>query len=133
MVGNSGVRFTIEGEGGNDLLIGGNNDDTFNGGDGNDSFLGGKGFNEVTGGAGADRFGFRPEDDVFVITDFEQGVDQLILVNFAPSLTFDALTQGGFVFEDGNDLVIGTGSKGYILENTQLSDWSADDLGFLTI
>ncbi|WP_146347931.1 calcium-binding protein [Phaeobacter marinintestinus] len=76
-----GVRDDwLEGGDDDDLLRGDLNDDTLFGGAGQDRMVGGKGDDVQTGGAGADVFMFRGTDfGTDVITDFELGVDRLLL------------------------------------------------------
>ena len=69
----------IIGASGNDQLFGGTGDDHLQGGDGDDYLEGGDGDDILTGAAGADTFVFN--DGVDVISDFEQGLDEV---------TFDA-------------------------------------------
>jgi hypothetical protein len=129
MSGNSEVLFTIEGGNGEDWLAGGNGDETFHGGNGNDTIIGGRGYDVATGAAGADIFAFVAGDDVLVITDFEQGVDQIAFVNLPSGFQFQDLAP--FVAQDGNDLTVSSGSQQVRLQNTQLSDWSSDDVFFV--
>ncbi len=59
----------VQGQAGNDVLIGGRLQDTLVGGEGNDT---------LTGGLGRDTFGFGPSDlGADVITDFQEGVDRI--------------------------------------------------------
>jgi len=67
------------GAGGHDLLLGGNGQDSLDGGDGNDALAGGHGGDWLTGGAGADLFVLGEGGGEDVITDFEVGVDRLVL------------------------------------------------------
>ncbi len=60
----------LNGRGGNDILIGGNGDDVIIGGNGRDT---------LTGGAGVDYFRFAEEGNPDTITDFEKGVDKILL------------------------------------------------------
>ena len=106
----------LDGNVGNDVLIGGAGDDTLDGGEGNDSLTGGagndwlvgaEGSDTLTGGEGSDRFflvaGFGPD----LITDFEDGVDFLVLDN---GLVFSDLsitqTQNATLIEVGDELLV---------------------------
>lgn len=129
ITGNSFVRYTIDGDDGDDWLAGGNNNETFDGGNDNDTIIGGRGYDIATGGSGADIFAFVAGDDTLVITDFEQGVDQIAFVNLPAGFKFENLAP--FVSQDGNDLTIRSGSQEVRLINTQLSDWSSDDVFFV--
>lgn len=118
----------IDGENDNDWLDGRAGNDIIVGGTGNDIIIGGRGVDVVKGDAGADVFAFFQFDDTMIITDFEAGVDDLALVNFAKGLTVKNLIP--YVSQDGNDVVIAGGTQEIRFENTQLSDLSADDVFF---
>lgn len=78
LIGNdSGV--VLDGGAGDDFLLGGAGFDGLRGGTGNDTLGGGRGVDILTGGSGADRFVYNWGDDHDVITDFEQGVDKIVL------------------------------------------------------
>ncbi|AKR54916.1 T1SS secreted agglutinin RTX [Devosia sp. H5989] len=62
--------FTLDGHGGNDILIGSGGDDFLIGGDGNDILFGGAGFDTLTGGTGADTFKLGNLDAADLITDY---------------------------------------------------------------
>ncbi len=61
---------------GNDALSGGNGQDLLDGGAGADKLDGGAGDDVLFGGEGADFFVFNFGNDL--VTDFEQGVDQIV-------------------------------------------------------
>lgn len=119
----------ILGRGGNDWLAGGNGNDTIRGGTGNDTLVGGKGNDRVTGEAGADVFAFAIGDDTMTITDFEPGVDDLALVNLREGFTVQDLLP--FVWQEGSDVVIRSGSQEVRFEDTQLSNLSGGDVIFV--
>ena len=82
--GNDGIN----GGKGNDRVLGGEGDDELEGGDGDDLVIGGngsdlirglEGSDTLTGGAGTDFFYLIPNTGQDVITDFEDGVDKLVL------------------------------------------------------
>ena len=81
MAHDAGVVF--EGGGGHDYLTGGAGVDNLNGGAGNDTLEGGDGWDVLTGGSGADHFVFHRGDGPDVITDFQQGVDKIVLDGFS--------------------------------------------------
>lgn len=114
---------------GNDVLNGGGGNDVLEGEDGNDEIRGGSGTDEATGGSGADRFVFFVGDGILNITDFEAGVDDLALGNVGAGFTIQDLIP--LVSQDGNDVVIGSGSQEIRFEDTQLSDLSAGDVVFV--
>ncbi|MBF9032857.1 hypothetical protein HKCCE2091_01285 [Rhodobacterales bacterium HKCCE2091] len=95
-----GGNDTVHGNGGHDWIGGGRGDDELHGGTGNDTLLGkdgddelfgdtgndiidgGEGADILTGGAGVDVFYFAEgdaNDDRDVITDFEIGVDTIVI------------------------------------------------------
>jgi uncharacterized protein len=69
----------LYGHGGHDWLLGGNGDDQLFGGAGNDVLVGGRGNDVLTGGSGRDRFVFGKSGGNDVVTDYEKGVDSLVL------------------------------------------------------
>jgi Ca2+-binding RTX toxin-like protein len=75
----SGV--VLEGGAGFDLLIGGAGWDVLNGGADGDTLEGGRGLDILTGGAGADYFVFNRDDGPDLVTDFQPGVDKIILAD----------------------------------------------------
>lgn len=77
-VGNANRNFFSSGEGA-DRLSGKGGNDTLIGGAGNDVLDGGRGRDMLTGGEGADAFIFSKGYGKDTVTDFELGVDTLIL------------------------------------------------------
>jgi len=73
----SGIVF--EGGAGHDYLVGGAGLDVLNGGTGDDTIEGGRGLDVLTGGAGADYFIFSRGDGPDLLTDFQQGIDKIVL------------------------------------------------------
>ena len=92
---------------GNDSLFGGRNSDNINGGEdsdlifgglNSDSISGGAGNDTLTGGAGADGFAFnQPGAEGDTITDFQPGVDQILLSATGFGLTPGAISVDQFV------------------------------------
>lgn len=79
------------------VLVGGHGDDILSGGDGMDILFGGTGNNILTGGNGEDIFIFEHSDlsrqskkirRRDVITDFELGVDRIVLSGFRSNMTY---------------------------------------------
>jgi Ca2+-binding RTX toxin-like protein len=73
----SGV--VLDGGAGHDLLVGGTGLDVLIGGAGDDTLEGGRGLDVLTGGAGADHFVFNRNDGPDLVTDFQAGVDKIVL------------------------------------------------------
>ena len=67
------------GGGGNDKLVGGIGSDTIQGGAGNDTLIGSQGNDVLTGGAGADTFVFHAGGGSDNITDYQVGIDRLMI------------------------------------------------------
>ena len=87
--GRGGDDLIVTGDG-NDVLLGGEASDVLVGGSGNDILVGGQGNDDLTGGAGADVFRFDGADDVansgFVadfVKDYQPGVDTIEIRNFS--------------------------------------------------
>lgn len=81
----SGV--VLDGGAGDDYLVGGAGLDVLIGGSGSDTLVGGAGLDVLTGGSGADYFKFNWGDGLDLVTDFQSGMDKIILgegFNFSP-------------------------------------------------
>lgn len=120
---------TLNGGAGNDVLMGGVGNDTLNGGAGNDWLQGDKGSDVATGGTGADVFAFYVGDGQLTITDFENGVDELAIGNLAPGFKVADLLP--YVSQQGDDVVISSGSQEIRFLDKQLSDFGTDDVMFV--
>lgn len=105
--GNQGADW-IYGETGNDTLYGGQGDDTLIGGDGNDLLSGGLGNDTLTGGNGSDIFVLAVGKGSDVITDFQDGIDFLLL---SDDLTFQQLS----IVQSGNNTLISLASNNELL------------------
>lgn len=81
LYGGAGEDSLFGGDG-NDALGGGDGDDSLRGGAGNDVLSGGRGDDELTGNGGSDIFVFRRMAGDDVITDFQNGADQIDLSAF---------------------------------------------------
>ncbi|RFP90962.1 hypothetical protein DZK27_01440 [Rhodobacteraceae bacterium 63075] len=69
----------LTGTGGDDIISGGAGADTLSGGGGHDMLVDGAGVDWLTGGSGADTFIFEADGAVDRITDFERGIDSILL------------------------------------------------------
>jgi Ca2+-binding RTX toxin-like protein len=96
-----GGNDRFSGLGGNDRVAGGAGDDEISGDDGDDMITGNGGADTVTGGAGADVFRYltyadsRAGDGIDTITDFNDAVDRLDLVEFGGATLVSAWQPGG--------------------------------------
>ena len=82
--GSAGANV-LDAGGGNDMLYGGLGNDTLLGGAGDD-FLWGEGGNDIlTGGLGVDRFAFDANNGSDRVTDFQDGVDRIVIRSGAES------------------------------------------------
>jgi len=105
-----------------------------NGGDGNDVLHGGAGDDVLSGGAGADRFAFSGSNGTDTITDFQHGLDQILITGYGSALaSFSDL--GGQITQVGADVRIDLGAKvagagTIVLQNTQLATIGASDFAF---
>ena len=97
-------RDTLNGNNGNDILRGGDFGDTLNGGNGNDTLNGDAGWDVLNGGAGNDflfggsgndTFVFSDSGDRDTITDFEDGLDTIVIANGATSFAQVSVNDAG--------------------------------------
>lgn len=115
----------IFGEGGDDTIDGGSGDDQVSGGDGQDTLYGGiLGQDTLTGGNDADAFILYSDETVSgaanadVITDFQVGVDRLVLENILSNETgtiFDLTFTAGTGDFEGDTIVSETGQDGILV------------------
>lgn len=129
----------VSGGSGNDTLLGRRGDDTILGGDGNDIIDGGEGQDLMTGGAGVDVFYFTegeseintndPDNTVDTITDFEVGVDTIVINATAIEgfgWTITDFTSDGYVLI-ANDALPGASNDYIVLEGiTDFQDFEAN-------
>ncbi len=99
----------LYGGAGSDKLFAGTND-LLDGGDGTDTIFAGKGGNTLYGGGGADKFylaaGSLPTS-VNTISDFEIGIDSLVILGIAGATDFSKVT----LTQQGTDTLINAGGK----------------------
>lgn len=69
------------GTGGNDIITGSDGVNILDGNAGDDEFFGGRGDDSLIGGVGANTFKFTAGDGIDTIADFNDGVDQIVLIN----------------------------------------------------
>ncbi|MCG6111348.1 MAG: CAP domain-containing protein [Paracoccus sp.] len=131
LVGGAGFDTLIGGNGsdllnggdGNDKLVGGAGSDTLQGGAGSDTLVGAQGNDLLTGGAGADTFVFYAGSGSDRITDYQVGVDRLliddaILRQSVPEFYNDVIreTPTGAVLDFGNGNIITLVGRGITAE-----------------
>lgn len=95
----------IYGNAGDNKLFGWAGNDLLDGGAGNDVLNGGVGDDTLTGGAGADTFVFGAGYGKDTVTDFEHGVDKLVLVNVKSSAVSISHTATSTVVSIGADKI----------------------------
>lgn len=121
VINSAASATTLNGTGGNDILIATNGTETLNGGAGNDILFGNSGNHVMSGGAGNDTFAFmHTTDGTATITDFNNtsqhdhiaisasgfggglvaGMDVTPMFQTAPSDQFNGLS--GFLFDTAN-------------------------------
>ncbi|EJU14713.1 glycoside hydrolase family protein [Sphingomonas sp. LH128] len=86
-------------------LFGWAGDDMLDGGAGNDVLNGGAGNDTLTGGAGADIFVFAAGYGKDTVTDFQHGIDKLVLVNVNASAVSISHTANSTVVSIGADKI----------------------------
>ena len=118
---------------GDDRLFGGDGNDGLVGGDGNDTLDGGAGIDQLNGGAGDDRLTGGESTDAFslslgndVVSDFEDGVDYIVVGDAFPELSVaDIVSAAG---QDGADVVLDLGNGNTLrLLDMDISDLSEAD------
>ncbi|WP_424934316.1 calcium-binding protein [Amaricoccus macauensis] len=128
-VDGAGGDDTIEAGKGLDKLIelklsGGKGNDWIEGGDGDDWIDGGKGYDVMTGGEGADTFVFKKGEDV--ITDFEKGVDKIVMEKYDAYWEFEAKIE-----QHGDDVTIEYGKNSLTIENVETWELNESDFMFV--
>jgi Ca2+-binding RTX toxin-like protein len=98
----------LDGRNDNDWLLGNRGNDTLIGGNGDELLFGGWGRDLLTGGVGTDRFLLRQNSGTDTITDFESGIDSLVLFG---GLTFEQLT----ITQSNNDTLLSLGSNNQVI------------------
>ncbi|MGF9758708.1 calcium-binding protein [Microvirga sp. 0TCS3.31] len=122
----------IYGNDGADVLRGGSGNDSIDAGSGNDLIFDGAGDDVLKGGPGADEFSFSStraggRDRV---TDFKSGQDTII-IETALYESFEAMIEGGYAVQSGDDVVITYGARDTLtIEDMRLARLRMDDFGF---
>lgn len=124
LFGNGG-NDTLEGGAGKDKLKGGAGNDVLDGGIGNDRLWGDAGDDTLTGGAGEDRFIFKSGAGADTITDFEIGVD-LLVIDTDIEAAFADLT----VTDSGADAVVSYSGGTITLTDVDAALLTADNFVF---
>lgn len=123
-VGNYAAN-TLTGNGGADTLNGLRGDDTLSGGAGRDRLIAGGGNDVLEGGAHIDTFVFGGNSDTNIISDFENGSDQIEITGGASR--FSNLT----ITDAGSDAVIAFANTTITLENFDHNLLGASDFNFV--
>ncbi len=109
------------------FLSGGGNRDTLEGGNGGDTITGGLGRDLMSGAAGADLFLLRPGDNYDTITDFEPGVDRLVIIEHDAVAAFARLE----LIDSAEGLTVRYGLSGTVtLEGVTVAMLSVGDVLF---
>lgn len=117
--GNDGDN-KLFGWGGNDLLDGGAGNDVLNGGAGDDTLI---------GGAGADTFVFGIGYGKDTVTDFQHGIDKLLLVNVKAAAVSITQTVSSTVVSIGGDTITLTGDPHFSVSDITFLASAAYDGG----
>jgi len=121
---------------GNDTIDGGGGNDGINAGPGDDVVIGGTGFDFLDGGDGNDTLTGGSEGDTFylnirygghdVVTDFNPDQDNLLFADFDGPAFVDAILAAATT--SGSDVVFTFGDTSMTVQNTVISDFSANNL-----
>ncbi|MDA7426664.1 M10 family metallopeptidase C-terminal domain-containing protein [Thalassococcus lentus] len=105
--GGGSTGGTIRGSNRDDFLFGSSADELIFGRRGDDTIDAGAGSDTVTGGSGADVFVVGPDTDRLVITDFEDGIDQIDVSAFGinPANPFGGQYVGYLADADGDTIL----------------------------
>lgn len=121
--GNAGANG-LWGNSAANVLKGLSGDDALSGQGGGDVLIGGVGNDQLTGGSGADRFVFAWGRDV--ITDFQDGLDVIVIDRAALGVTTVAEVIEACVVQNG-DVLLSLAGQALVVRNTTLDDF-ADSL-----
>jgi Ca2+-binding RTX toxin-like protein len=107
---------------GDDSLYGQAGDDALDGGSGSDILLGGAGDDVLTGGTGVDYFWFETGEGVDIVTDFEDGIDKIVIGSTISSIN---------VYDYGGDALLEFDSGATYALLTGVAPTSIDGSDFL--
>lgn len=85
----------LEGDAGNDTLSGAAGNDTLSGGGGDDRLGGGRGSDLLEGGLGSDQFVFNTGSGSDFVTDFQNGIDRIVIATGAEGFLDLVLSESG--------------------------------------
>lgn len=123
LYGNGGADV-LKGGTGKDVLLGGGGNDKMLGNGGNDILNGQKGNDTLTGGSGADRFVFKRGDGHDTVTDFQAGIDTIVIG--AGASGYSQLD----ISRSGSDTIIEFANVSITLEDVLPRQLDADDFLF---
>jgi len=112
LAGSRGDNNSVNGDAGDDYIIGNGEDDDINGGAGSDLITGGAGNDTISGGAGADYFGFVAAADGADTIDDWTVADDVIVFQAADAVGAD-LFGGGAVTLAASDSDVATDTANY--------------------
>jgi len=107
------------------VLIGGGGADRLRGHKGNDTLIGGAGDDNLIGGTGVDEFVFHDGSDADLITDFQNNVDLIRLLDYGFATVADALAVAS---EVGSDVVFALGGSDVLTVEDVTINQLANDL-----
>jgi Ca2+-binding RTX toxin-like protein len=113
---------------GNDRLNGGAGNDNLDGGAGRDYLAGGAGNDTLTGGAGGDCFDFRGIFGSDRITDYQDGLDRLRLIDTVAHTVADLTISGNGTM----DVIVSAGASAVHIHGSAAITLTADDFLFLS-
>jgi Ca2+-binding RTX toxin-like protein len=125
-------KSDIDGRG-NDLdnmMVGNGGDNEIFGRAGIDILYGAKGNDILSGGAGIDYFWFVKGDGVDRITDFQNDIDDIGILEFAGVKDFSQLSS--HLSQHGTDVWVSLGSDRIVIEDTAMANLDAGDFFFST-
>jgi len=114
----------LNSNGGRDVLNACGGRDSLDGGGGQDTLAGGRGGDQLTGGNGRDTFQFSTGDGADVITDFQQGLDRIEVLD--ESVAFNNLR----VNQSGDDVLIAFANVRITILDDEASNFTASDFLF---